>query len=150
MLKTNESKLVEFLLQCNPGPPRTKPIWRVGHDGEPFILPGIGGITLNVQVGDSAFGLAGDHIEPGVSCTANAKKHHDFPNDTLQLFSCVGNKARVVSGGAKRAAGVVTGHHGGSEHVVVDFARAALLVLNFTRDWFIEKNAWASDKGNRR
>ncbi len=123
MLKTNEGKLVEFLLQCNPGPPRTKPIWSVSHDGTPFILPGIGGITLNVQVGDSAFGLAGDHIEPGVSCTANAKKYYDFPNDSFQLFSCVGNKASVVSGAAKGTKGVVTGHHGGSEHVMVDFAR---------------------------
>jgi len=125
MLRTNEEKVVEFLLQCQPGPPRTKPVWRVGHEGDPFILPGIGGITLNVQVGDSAFGLAGDHIEPGVSCTANAARSTDFPNDSLQLYSCAGNPATVISGKAMGTKGTVIGHHGGSEHVVVDFPRSA-------------------------
>jgi len=121
-MRTNTKKVVEFLLQCQPGPPRTLGSWRVAHTGEPFILPAIGGITLNVQVGDSAFGLAGDHIEPGVSCTANAEKHMEFPNPSLQIFACVGNSATLVSGDAKGAKGVVTGHHGGSEHVMIDFA----------------------------
>jgi len=124
MLKTNEKQVVEFWLQCQAGPPRTKPIWRVSHEGEPFMLPGIGGITLNVEVGDSAFGWAADHLEPGVSCTANATKFSEFPNDSLQLYSCVGNSAVIVSGKAKNAKGVVIGHHGGSEHVIVDFARS--------------------------
>jgi hypothetical protein len=87
-------------------------------------MPGIGGITLNVQVGDPAFGLAGDHIEPGVSCSANPEKYMEFPNNSLQLFACVGNSAEIVSGRAKGAKGVVTGHHGGSEHLMVDFARS--------------------------
>ena len=47
MLKTNEDKLVELAMQCKPGPPRIRPGWKVDHEGKPFILPGIGGITLN-------------------------------------------------------------------------------------------------------
>ncbi len=121
MLKTNKDQTVEVLLPCTPGPPRVGPGWRVDHKGIPFLLPGIGGITLNVQVGDPAFGLAGDHIEPGVSCTANAEKPNDFPNNSLQLLSCVGNEAKIVSGDAKGETGIVLGHHGGSEHVMVDF-----------------------------
>ena len=74
MLKTNEKSVIEFFLECKPGQPRMRRGWKVDHKGEAFLLPSIGGITLNVKVGDSAFGLAGDHIEPGVSCTANAKK----------------------------------------------------------------------------
>ena len=124
MLKTNESSIVEFLLQCQPGMPRTRGTWGVDHDGKAFILPGIGGITLNLQVGDSAFGLAGDHIEPGVSCTADTHKPFDHPNNALQLFACVGNTARIVSGEAKGETGVVIGHHGGSEHLIVDFPRS--------------------------
>ena len=125
MLKTNEKKVVEFLLQCQPGPPRSRPSYSVGHDGDAFLLPGIGAITLNVEVGDSAFGLAGDHIEPGVSCTANAARANDFPNDSLQFYSCAGNRADIVSGRAKGSRGTVIGHHGGSEHIIVDFARSA-------------------------
>lgn len=123
MLQTNESRVVEFLLQCQPGPPRTRGNWSVDHEGKPFILPSIGGITLNIQVGDPASGWAGDHVEPGVSCTANTEKPFEHPNTSLQLYSCVGNKATVISGEAKGATGYVIGHHGGSEHVIVDFPR---------------------------
>ncbi|HNX30479.1 MAG TPA: DUF4438 domain-containing protein [Holophaga sp.] len=123
MLKTNKASIVEFLLECQPGPPRTNGLWKVDHEGNPFLLPGIGGITLNLQVGDSAFGWAGDHIEPGVSCTGDTHKPNDHPNNSLQMFACVGNTARVVSGEAKGSTGVVLGTHGGSEHLIVDFPR---------------------------
>lgn len=123
MLKTNKDIVVEMVLACKPGMPRVGLGWKVDHTGSPFLLPGIGGITLNVQVGDPAFGLAGDHIEPGVSCTANAEKPNDFPNNSLQLLSCVGNQARITSGEAAGKTGVVLGHHGGSEHIIVDFPK---------------------------
>jgi len=123
MIKTNESSVIEFILQCQPGFPRSSGQWKVDRNGKPFIMPGIGGITLNVQVGDSVFGWAGDHIEPGVSCQADSSKPYEHPNNALQLFACVGNKARLISGDAKGAEGVVLGHHGGSEHVIIDFPR---------------------------
>ena len=122
MIRTNENKIVEFLLQCQPGPPKTRGTWRVDHQGEPFILPGIGGITLNIQVGDPATGWAGDHLEPGVSCIANTDKPNEHPNVGVQIYSCAGNQARVVSGEAKGAVGTVIGHHGGSEHISIDKA----------------------------
>jgi len=125
MLKTNEAKIVEFLLQCQPGQPRSRGNWSVDHQGAPFILPSIGGITVNIQVGDPAFGWAGDHLEPGVSCTADTNKPFEHPNNSLQLYACAGNKATIVSGEAKGTIGWVIGHHGGSEHVIVDFPREA-------------------------
>ncbi len=123
MLKTNEERVVEFLLQCQPGPPRSRATWRVDHDGKPFLLPGIGGITVNVKAGDSVFGWAGDHVEPGVSCTADTNKPFEHPNVSFQLYSCVGNKAEIISGEMRGATGCVIGHHGGSEHVIIDFPR---------------------------
>jgi hypothetical protein len=123
MLRTNATSIVEFLLQCQPGPPRTRGNWSVDHDGKPFLLPSIGGITLNIQVGDPAFGWAGDHVEPGVSCTADTLKPFEHPNVSLQIYACVGNTATAISGEAKGATGTVLGHHGGSEHVIVDFPR---------------------------
>ncbi len=131
MLKTNEKKLVEMAMQCKPGPPRIRPGWKVDHEGTPFLLPSIGGITLNLQAGDSAFGLAGDHIEPSVSCTANPEKPFDFPNNSLQLLSCIGNPAVIASGDAKGEKGTVIGHHGGSEHVIVDFALDVMEKLTY-------------------
>jgi hypothetical protein len=123
MLQTNEKHLVEFLLQCHPGQPRTRGNWEVDHHGTPFILPSIGGITLNVQAGDPAFGWVGDHIEPGVSCTADTHKPFEHPNVGLQIYACAGNRATIVTGEAKGAEGCVLGHHGGSEHVIVDFPK---------------------------
>ncbi len=131
MLRTNQDKVIEFLLQCQPGPPKTRGTWGVAQDGNAFILPGIGGITLNMQVGDPAFGWAGDHLEPGVSCIADTHKPFEHPNVPLQIFSCTGNKARVISGDAKDAEGVVIGHHGGSEHIIVDFPRDVKEKLNY-------------------
>jgi hypothetical protein len=131
MLKTNQAKIVEFLLQCQPGQPRSRGNWGVDYQGAPFILPSIGGITVNIQVGDPAFGWAGDHLEPGVSCTADTNKPFEHPNNSLQLYACAGNKATVVSGEAKGAVGYVLGHHGGSEHVIVDFPREAKEKLTY-------------------
>jgi len=132
MLNTNEQYLVEFLLQCQPGQPRTRGNWEVDHHGNPFLLPSIGGITLNVQVGDPAFGWQGDHIEPGVSCTADTQKPFEHPNVGLQIYSCAGNLATIVTGEAKGATGRVIGHHGGSEHVIVDFERDVKEKLLYT------------------
>ena len=131
MLKTNEKKVVEVLFQCKPGMPRSRPGWHVDRHGQPFILPSIGGITLNVQVGDSAFGLAGDHVEPGVSCSSNAEKPFEFPNNTLQFYACTGNKAEILKGKAKGTKGVVIGHHGGSEHVIIDFPVSAMKKMTY-------------------
>lgn len=98
----------------------------VDADGRAFLLPSIGGISYNVKVGDPAFGWAGDHIEPGVSAIADWEKRFDHPNTSFHFYSCVGNEVRVVTGAAKGAKGVVTGHHGGAEHVIIDFADPVL------------------------
>jgi len=131
MVRTNKDRVVEFLLQCKPGPPRTRAQWGVDHEGVPFILPSIGGISVNVAVGDPAFGWAGDHVEPSVSCTANTKKPFEHPNVSLQLYSCAGNEARIISGEAKGSTGYAIGHHGGSEHVIVEFPRSVKERLSY-------------------
>ena len=131
MIKTNRDNIIEFILQCQPGEPKTRDGWQVDHNGKPFILPAIGGITLNVQVGDSVFNWAGDHIEPGVSCTANKLKPMEHPNSSLQTYSCTGNKAKIITGDMKGKEGVVIGQHGGSEHVIVDFPKGVKEQLNY-------------------
>jgi hypothetical protein len=97
-------------------------LYDVGADGTPRILPSVGGITLNVRVGDGAFAFASDHIEPAVSM----RHSDDKVNRALCTFACVGNVATVRSGDAKGERGVVTGKHGGVEHVMVDFPEAVM------------------------
>jgi hypothetical protein len=87
--------------------------YRVDPDGAAFFLPGMGGVTLDVHCGDPATGLAGDHVEPGLS----VRHRESGPNYALQYLSCIGNRVEVTSGPAKGASGFVIGQHA---YVLVD------------------------------
>ena len=118
-LKTNREQLVMTAVQGTVSPANQWAPFEVGANGEIFAWPSTGGITYNVKVGDSVFGWAGEHLEPGVSAKlthANKKAEAGF-----QFLSCCGNTARVVSGDAKGEMGTVIGHHGGVEHLMLDF-----------------------------
>ncbi|OWZ84904.1 DUF4438 domain-containing protein [Natranaerobius trueperi] len=116
MIKTNRDNLVKLGVQGNIAPPKTGP-YRINNEGWADTLPGVGGITYNVNVGSPAIGWVADHVEPGVSI----KLKEEQDNSGLQTFACVGNEAVVISGAAKGRKGVVTGKHGGIEHVLVHF-----------------------------
>lgn len=120
-MRTNRDRLVMMSVQGVVAPHIRRQSFRIDASGRPFALPGVGGITYNVLVGDSAFGWAGDHIEPGVSTAADYDKRGEPKNAGYNFLACVGNKAKVISGDAKGAEGVVVGHHGGIEHVLIDF-----------------------------
>jgi hypothetical protein len=115
---TNRSRLVVQNLTAQIAPPLlAAAIYDIGADGVPRVLPSVGGVTLNVRVGDSAFGFEADHVEPAVS----ARHADDRINTAFCTFACVGNVATVTGGEAKGERGVVTGKHGGVEHVMIDF-----------------------------
>lgn len=106
--------------------------YRIGYDGVPRVLPGTGGIVLNKRIGDPCVGLAGDHIEPGVALHNNGREvigPRAGPNNALIAYACVGNLARVISGPCRGQVGLVTGKHGGVNHVLVDFPTEVLLRL---------------------
>jgi hypothetical protein len=106
--------------------------YRIGYDGVARVLPGTGGIVLNRRIGDRCVGLAGDHIEPGVALHNNNREvigPRDGPNNALITYACVGNAARVISGPCAGKCGLVTGKHGGVNHVLVDFPTEVLLRL---------------------
>lgn len=130
MLKSNADKLIETAIQGQAIYPGAGG-WRVSHDGRGLMLPGVGGITYNLKLGDSAYGWAADHAEPCVSATASIKERESGVNLSFNFFACVGNEARILTGEAKGTRGVVTGTHGGCEHVMIDFPDSALEVLTF-------------------
>lgn len=126
MLKANLSDLVAVSVggavahPSFPGLPAEP--YRLAADGRPFLLPTYGGIVYNVSVGDRAFGWAADCIHPGVSI----KQADDLRNRGLNVHACIGNRAKVMTGGAAGAVGVVTGKSGRfSEQVIVHVPRAA-------------------------
>lgn len=120
-MKTNVDKLAMLSVQGEITHPRMGG-YKVTAFGKPVVLPGTGGITYNIQVGDSCMGLQVDHVEPGVTI----KNFNEMENSGLATLVCVGNQARVVSGDAKGALGYVTGTHGGCEHTMIYFAQEDL------------------------
>ncbi len=117
-IRVNEPELVIMAVVGEATQPSLQAgFYRVAYDGKAVIVPSVGGITPNVRVGDRAFGFVADHIEPGVS----AKNADEGRNNAFTVFACIGNEAVVVSGEAKGETGVVTGKHGGIEHVMIDF-----------------------------
>jgi hypothetical protein len=124
MLRTNVDKLVKMSVVGEVvSPVYGRGVYSISAEGVPMVLPGVGGITYNVRVGDPACGWEADHVEPGVSIEnrENDPRFGQGANTALNVLSCVGNEVVVVSGDAKGSKGVVTGKHGGIEHVLVDF-----------------------------
>jgi len=124
LLRTNVDRLVKLSVVGEAVSPLVnRNIYAISPQGEPVILPSLGGITYNVRVGDSACGWQADHVEPGVSVEnrENDPRSGLGANVALNVLTCVGNEAAVKTGDAKGAKGVVTGKHGGIDHVLVDF-----------------------------
>ena len=132
-MKTNRDKLVKISVQGGIHHPLGGTA-RITAEGKVVALPAIGGITYNVKVGDAIFGLVGDHIEPCVSI----KNSEPGESDALNVFSCIGNRARVVSGKAEGAVGYVTGIHGGCEHVIIHFPEETLEKLKVNDEILVE------------
>jgi hypothetical protein len=116
---TNAASLISQVLAGEVWPPLAdRHGYRVGPDGQPFALPGMGGMTLGVRCGDPATGYASDHLEPGASI-----RHRDpGANMAVQFLTCVGNRVTVASGPAEGASGHVIGQHA---YVLACFAEPA-------------------------
>jgi hypothetical protein len=115
---TNAAALVRQVLAGEVWPPLAdRHAYRVGPDGQPFVLPGMGGVTLGVHCGDPTTGYASDHLEPG----ASIRHREPGANMALQFLTCVGNQVTVQSGPAAGATGHVIGQHA---YVLTDFADA--------------------------
>lgn len=130
MLKLNENRLVKVAVTGKVSPPLRYGTFEVDADGKGHSLPSVGGIVYNVKVGDPAFGWRGDHIEPGVSIIHDDEKRTSSKNQAFHFLTCIGNEVEITCGPAKGAKGVVSGMHGGVEHVLVDFEQRVLDKLN--------------------
>jgi hypothetical protein len=124
-VKTNVDKIVSVSVMgqiASPGfPGLPAEPYRLDSEGKAFLLPTWGGIVYNVSIGDSVYGWLGDCIHPGVSVSVK----DDRGNRGLNIFSCVGNTAIVMTGNAKGTRGIVTGKSGRfSEQVIIHFEKS--------------------------
>ena len=123
MLKINKEQLVIQAVVGEIAHPISGPSpYRINPEGIPLALPSVGSICYNVKIGDLVNAFKADHVEPGVSIIHKEKGSGSrSPQLGLTFLACVGNKAKVISGDAKGDEGVVTGKHGGIEHVIIHF-----------------------------
>ncbi|MCL2217954.1 MAG: DUF4438 domain-containing protein [Defluviitaleaceae bacterium] len=126
MIKTNKDKLPIVSVAGAVWHPKGGAAGRITVDGGVIWLQGTGGITYNAQIGDPCIGWVADHLEPGVS---TRHKDDEF-NQAYTVLSCIGNEAIVRSGDAKGDKGIVTGKHGGCEHLMIHFPAETLEKLN--------------------
>ncbi|MEI7474351.1 MAG: DUF4438 domain-containing protein [bacterium] len=122
MIKINENELVQMSVIGEITSPSMRSPYTITADGELKVLPGTGGISYNVRIGMNASGWQADHVEPGVTI----KNSNELNNGALNVLSCIGNVATVISGEAKGQKGYVTGKHGGCEHVLIDFSEEVM------------------------
>lgn len=125
-MRTNKKSVVMQSIQgCIHHPTMKNNGYWVGYDGKGRICVGTGGITYNYKIGDSCMDIPGDHVEPGVSL----KNPDPSENTAVQALACIGNEATVISGDGKGRKGIVTGKHGGVDHVMIYFDEATLELL---------------------
>lgn len=122
MLKTNKDKLPIISVSGVVWHPKGGAAGRVTAEGNVVWLPATGGIAYNAQIGDVCTGWVADHLEPGVTTRHKDDEH----NQAYTVLSCVGNEATVRSGDAKGDKGIVTGKHGGCEHLMIHFPAETL------------------------
>ena len=111
MIRINDDKLIQTSVIGEVYSPAMSNPYRVTADGELKVFPGTGGITYNLRIGDNACGWQADHVEPCVTM----KNSNDGSNGALNVLSCAGNVAKIISGDCKGKTGFVTGKHGGCE-----------------------------------
>ena len=98
-------------------------VYKVSATGKPLVLPGVGGITYNLRVGDPAYGWEATTLnQASAPKTRKRARTGQAANTAFNVLSCVGNQAIVATGDAKGDRGIVTGKHGGVEHVLIDFS----------------------------
>ncbi len=138
MLRTNSEKVVMMSVQGTVSAPSYRSSFGVDSNGVPFTVPGIGGIVYNIKIGDSVYGWESDHIEPGVSTIREQKDSYNPKNRGYHYYSCIGNTAKIITGDLKGKTGIVTGHHGGAEHIIIDFAQDVLDELTLDDKFLIK------------
>jgi hypothetical protein len=62
MIRTNVERLVRISVMGEVCSPIARQSFTVTAHGRPVMLPGVGGITYNVRVGDLATGFESDHV----------------------------------------------------------------------------------------
>lgn len=133
MLRTNREHLAMIAVEATVDHPKASAgaEGAYDNDGRYQNVPSMAGITYNFNIGDTCMNIMGEHVEPGVSSKNTSDRSE---NCAYMLYSCIGNRVKVITGDAKGDMGYVVGKHGGV-HTMLYFAPETLDKLT-SRDWF--------------
>ena len=123
-LRTNKENLPIISCTSEITSPALGSRWSIDTDGKCFQKAGMGGICLNIGLGDKALGWEGDHVEPDVTVkfVGRQSAEDDMINYGLQFQACIGNDVYTCERNPKdRTKGMVIGKHGGVNHVMTCF-----------------------------
>ncbi len=97
-------------------------------------------MVLHTTLGLATLLLVGevDHVEPGVSTLLDQKDRNSPQIEVIIFMPVLEMKQRLLQGDAKGAKGVVTGHHGGAEHILIDFSEDVLDKLTLDDKFLIK------------
>jgi len=123
--ETNEENLVKFVVTGQIQSPQRFGDYDQNAEGRTFVVPGMGSINLNIDLGSKAFGWEADHVHPGVSISAFGAmiNDEDWESESLMSYTCVGNLAKIVEHNSpvRNKLGLVIGKHGGINNVLIYF-----------------------------
>ena len=115
-ITTNKNKLLTLAVQGQIAPAQPARSYTATWDGRPKLAIGIGGINYNLKIGDKVFGWAnGDRATVGVAAEGIGE---DRFSSAWLTYTCIGNKAEVISGEAARTKGFYIGRHAGSDDLI--------------------------------
>ncbi|MDH7513856.1 MAG: DUF4438 domain-containing protein [Clostridiales bacterium] len=121
-ISTNKEKLLTLAVQGRVAAAQPARSYTTTWDGKPKMAIGIGGINYNLKIGDKVFGWAnGDRATVGVSAEGIGE---DRFSPSWTVYTSVGNEAKVTSGAARGAKGIVVGKFG--SYVLLHFEDSVL------------------------
>ncbi len=109
-IQTNKDRILTLAVQGRIAPAQPARSYVTTWDGKPKMAIGTGGINYNLKIGDRVFGWANsDRATVGVAAEGMGEERF---SSAWTVYPAIGNEARVVSGEARGATGLVVGKFG--------------------------------------
>ena len=99
-------------------------MFEINPEGQTVVLPSLGGVVYDYNLGDPVNKFDADHLQPCVTIQADIN-HEPSSDENFALFTyaCIGNEVMIVDreSMAINCMGVVIGKHGAVNYVMVQF-----------------------------
>ena len=140
VLNLNVKKLVRMMAFGHICSPVRYSDHEITPDGRAKVLPSLGSVVFDFDLGDPANKFKADHLQPGVTVASSATFDPDSEeNKALMTYACLGNIVTItnVYSEAKKEKGRVIGKHGGVNYLMVRFEKKVLEKINHKHNFLV-------------